>query len=85
MLEDALDAGFVGLSTIRSSFSKLEGARYPTRLLPSTYATWAEYRELNSVCGSAIECIRARRTSRRVPRSRCFSPESSGRVSAAVR
>jgi N-acyl-D-aspartate/D-glutamate deacylase len=49
MLEDALDAGFVGLSTIRSSFSKLEGVRYPARLLPSTYATWAEYRKLNSV------------------------------------
>jgi N-acyl-D-aspartate/D-glutamate deacylase len=49
MLEDALDAGFVGLSTIRSSFSKLEGVRYPAKLLPSTYATWAEYRRLNSV------------------------------------
>jgi N-acyl-D-aspartate/D-glutamate deacylase len=49
MLEDALDAGFVGLSTIRSSFSKLEGVRYPARQLPSTYATWAEYRKLNSV------------------------------------
>jgi len=49
MLEDALDAGFVGLSTIRSSFSKLEGVRYPARQLPSTYATWGEYRKLNSV------------------------------------
>jgi N-acyl-D-aspartate/D-glutamate deacylase len=49
MLEDALDAGFVGLSTIRSSFSKLAGVRYPARQLPSTYATWAEYRKLNSV------------------------------------
>ncbi|MBL1078853.1 amidohydrolase family protein [Nocardia sp. 2] len=49
MLEQALDAGFVGLSTIRSSFSKLEGKRFPTRQLPSTYATWAEYRRLNTV------------------------------------
>ncbi|NNH72243.1 amidohydrolase family protein [Nocardia uniformis] len=49
MLETALDAGFVGLSTIRSSFSKLEGKRYPTRQLPSTYASWKEYRRLNSV------------------------------------
>jgi N-acyl-D-aspartate/D-glutamate deacylase len=48
MLSDALDAGFVGLSTIRSSFSKLEGTRYPARQLPSTYATWREYRALNS-------------------------------------
>ncbi|WP_040746013.1 N-acyl-D-amino-acid deacylase family protein [Nocardia transvalensis] len=49
MLTDALDAGFVGLSTIRSSFSKLEGKRYPGRQLPSTYASWSEYRQLNDV------------------------------------
>ncbi|WP_024800260.1 amidohydrolase family protein [Nocardia sp. BMG51109] len=49
MLTDALDAGFVGLSTIRSTFSKLEGKRYPGRQLPSTYAPWSEYRELNAV------------------------------------
>ncbi|MEV6563006.1 amidohydrolase family protein [Nocardia sp. NPDC051756] len=49
MLTDALDAGFLGLSTIRSSFSKLDGVRYPSRQLPSTYATWREYRALNRV------------------------------------
>ncbi|WP_458691011.1 N-acyl-D-amino-acid deacylase family protein [Nocardia tengchongensis] len=49
MLETALDAGFLGLSTIRSSFSKLEGVRFPTRQLPSTYATWREYRALNTI------------------------------------
>lgn len=49
MLTDALDAGFLGLSTIRSSFSKLEGVRFPARQLPSTYATWREYRALNDI------------------------------------
>lgn len=49
MLSDALDAGFVGLSTIRSSFSKLEGTRWPARLLPSTYANWKEFGALNDV------------------------------------
>ncbi|MFJ4650319.1 amidohydrolase family protein [Nocardia sp. NPDC088792] len=49
MLTAALDAGFVGLSTIRSSFSKLEGTRFPARQLPSTYATWREYRRLNKI------------------------------------
>ncbi|MGN6160478.1 MAG: N-acyl-D-amino-acid deacylase family protein [Marmoricola sp.] len=49
MLEEALDAGFLGLSTIRSSFSKLEGTRWPARLLPSTYASWREYATLNDV------------------------------------
>jgi N-acyl-D-aspartate/D-glutamate deacylase len=49
MLSDALDAGFVGLSTLRSSFSKLEGTRFPARQLPSTYARWSEFSALNSV------------------------------------
>jgi N-acyl-D-aspartate/D-glutamate deacylase len=49
MLTDALDAGFLGLSTLRSSFSKLEGTRFPARQLPSTYATWSEFNALNSV------------------------------------
>ncbi|WP_410876174.1 N-acyl-D-amino-acid deacylase family protein [Nocardia sp. A7] len=49
MLTEALDAGFLGLSTIRSSFSKLEGSRWPARLLPSTYASWREYATLNEV------------------------------------
>ena len=49
MLTDALDAGFLGLSTLRSSFSKLEGSRYPARQLPSTYARWSEFRALNNV------------------------------------
>ncbi len=49
MLAEALDAGFVGLSTIRSSFSKLEGKRWPARLLPSTYASWKEFGALNNI------------------------------------
>ena len=52
MLSEALDAGFLGLSTIRSSFSKLEGTRWPTRLLPSTFATWKEFGALNDVLRS---------------------------------
>ena len=52
MLNEALDAGFVGLSTIRSSFSKLEGTRWPTRLLPSTFASWKEFGALNNVLRS---------------------------------
>jgi N-acyl-D-aspartate/D-glutamate deacylase len=49
MLSEALDAGFLGLSTIRSSFSKLEGTRFPARQLPSTYARWSEFSALNDV------------------------------------
>src|SRR5271156_337071 len=49
MLSDSLDVGFLGLSTLRSSFSKLEGARYPARQLPSTYAKRSEFGALNNV------------------------------------
>jgi N-acyl-D-aspartate/D-glutamate deacylase len=49
MLGDALDAGFLGLSTIRSSFSKLDGTRWPARQLPSTFASWKEFGALNKV------------------------------------
>jgi len=59
MLTDALDAGFAGLSTIRSSFSKLDGVRYPARQLPSTYATWHEFRQLHRILrdrGGLVQC-----------------------------
>ncbi|MBF6415372.1 N-acyl-D-amino-acid deacylase family protein [Nocardia cyriacigeorgica] len=49
MLESALAEGFVGLSTIRSSYSKLDGKRYPGRQLPSTYARWPEFASLNEI------------------------------------
>ncbi|BCJ35864.1 hypothetical protein Athai_33670 [Actinocatenispora thailandica] len=59
MLATALDAGFAGLSTIRSSFSKLDGVRYPAHQLPSSYATWREYALLNAVLrprGRVLQC-----------------------------
>jgi N-acyl-D-aspartate/D-glutamate deacylase len=42
-LEDALDAGFLGFSTMTNPWDKLAGTRYRSRSLPSTYATWREY------------------------------------------
>jgi N-acyl-D-aspartate/D-glutamate deacylase len=49
MLGEALDAGFVGLSTIRNPWNKLDGDRFRSRLLPSAYARWSEYRTLHDV------------------------------------
>jgi N-acyl-D-aspartate/D-glutamate deacylase len=49
LLEDALDAGFLGLSTMTNPWDKIGGDRYRSRSLPSTYATWGEYRRLNRV------------------------------------
>lgn len=49
LLADALDAGLLGLSTMTSPFSRLDGDRYRSARLPSTYASWREYRRLNRV------------------------------------
>jgi N-acyl-D-glutamate deacylase len=46
-LEDALDAGMLGLSTMTNPWDKLDGDRHRSAQLPSTYATWGEYRRLN--------------------------------------
>ncbi len=48
-LEDALDAGFLGLSTMTNPWDKLDGDRYRSRKLPSAYAPWSEFRRLGKV------------------------------------
>ncbi len=48
-LEQGLDAGLLGLSTMTTPWDKLDGDRFRSRSLPSTYATWHEYRYLNRV------------------------------------
>lgn len=48
-LEDSLDHGLLGLSTMTNPWDKLDGDRYRSAQLPSTYATWGEYRRLNRV------------------------------------
>jgi len=48
-LEEALDCGLLGLSTMTNPWDKLDGDRYRSKQLPSTYATWGEYRRLNRV------------------------------------
>jgi N-acyl-D-glutamate deacylase len=45
-LEEALDAGLLGLSTMTNPWDKLDGERFRSRSLPSIYATWKEYRRL---------------------------------------
>jgi N-acyl-D-glutamate deacylase len=48
-LEEALDHGFLGLSTMTNPWDKLDGDRFRSAQLPSTYATWGEYRRLHRV------------------------------------
>jgi N-acyl-D-aspartate/D-glutamate deacylase len=48
-LEDALDCGLLGLSSMTNPWDKLDGDRHRSAQLPSTYATWKEYRRLNKI------------------------------------
>ena len=49
MLEEALDAGFVGMSSQQLLFDKLDGDLCRSRTLPSTFAKARELRRLNAI------------------------------------
>lgn len=43
-MDDALDAGYLGMSFNTLPWDKLDGDRYRSRSTPSVYAKWSEYR-----------------------------------------
>ena len=49
LLEQALDAGLLGMSGMDAPIDKLDGERFRSRALPSTFATWRERRRLIKV------------------------------------
>ena len=49
LLEQALDAGLLGMSGMDAPIDKLDGDRFRSRALPSTFATWRERRRLIKV------------------------------------
>ena len=53
MLNDALDAGFLGLSTMDNPWDKMDGDRYWSHKTPSFYSSWKERKRL-------IELLRER-------------------------
>lgn len=48
-LDDALDAGYLGMSFNTLPWDKLDGDRFRSRSTPSVYAKWAEYRAFAKV------------------------------------
>ncbi|QED26787.1 amidohydrolase family protein [Microvenator marinus] len=48
-LNEALDAGYLGMSTMTNPWDKVGGERFTSSKLPSTYATWAEYRHFHKI------------------------------------
>lgn len=53
MLKDALDEGFIGLSTMDNPWDKMDGNKYWSHKTPSFYASWKERKSL-------IELLRKR-------------------------
>ncbi len=49
LLEEALDAGFLGLSTMTTKLDRIDGDRAWAAPLPSTFARWSEYRRLHRI------------------------------------
>lgn len=49
LLDEALDAGMLGMSGMDAPIDKLDGERFRSRALPSTFATWRERRRLIKV------------------------------------
>lgn len=49
VLEDALDAGFLGLSVNTLKWDKMDGERFRSLPTPSTCARWSELRHLNRI------------------------------------
>ncbi|MDP3272604.1 amidohydrolase family protein [Limnobacter sp.] len=48
-LTEAMEAGFLGLSTMCLKWDKIDGDRAWSKSLPSTYARWSELRRLNKI------------------------------------
>ena len=49
LLDNALEAGMLGMSGMDAAIDKLDGERFRSRALPSTFATWRERRRLIKV------------------------------------
>lgn len=49
LLDEALDAGVLGMSGMDAAIDKLDGDRFRSRALPSTFATWRERKKLIAV------------------------------------
>lgn len=78
LLDEALEAGMLGMSGMDAAIDKLDGDRFRSRALPSTFATWRERRKLISVLRHGAGYCRAHPTSTtRCPRC-CFSWPAAG-------
>ncbi|MEN0138823.1 MAG: amidohydrolase family protein [Rhodococcus sp. (in: high G+C Gram-positive bacteria)] len=78
MLTDAVDAGFLGLSSMTNALDKIDGDEYRSRSLPSTYARWKEFRFLNRILRDRGKILQSAPTINLHPNIAGFFAESSG-------
>ncbi|MDG3012556.1 amidohydrolase family protein [Rhodococcus sp. D2-41] len=78
MLTEALDAGFLGMSSMTNALDKIDGDEYRSRSLPSTYARWREFRFLNRILRERGKILQSAPTINLHPNVAGFFAESSG-------
>ncbi len=77
-LEAALDAGMLGLSGMDAAIDKLDGDRFRSRALPSTFATWRERRRLIKVLRKRGRILQSAPNVAKLQEALNFFIESSG-------
>ncbi|MGC0363170.1 N-acyl-D-aspartate/D-glutamate deacylase [Rhodococcus sp. 27YEA15] len=77
MLEQALDVGMLGLSSMTNSLDKIDGDEYRSRSLPSTYARWKEFRFFNRILRNRGKILQSAPTINFHPNIAAFFVESS--------
>ncbi|WP_027502069.1 N-acyl-D-amino-acid deacylase family protein [Rhodococcus sp. UNC363MFTsu5.1] len=77
MLTEAIDTGFLGLSSMTNALDKIDGDEYRSRSLPSTYARWREFRFLNRILRDRGKILQSAPTINLHPNVAAFFVESS--------
>ncbi|BBX84933.1 N-acyl-D-amino-acid deacylase family protein [Mycolicibacterium aubagnense] len=77
-LEAALDAGMLGMSGMDAAIDKLDGDRFRSRALPSTFATWRERRRLIKVLRGRGRILQSAPNVAKLQEALNFFLESSG-------
>ncbi len=77
-LDAALDAGMLGMSGMDAAIDKLDGDRFRSRALPSTFATWTERRRLIKVLRARGRMLQSAPNVARAQEALNFFLESSG-------
>lgn len=77
-LDEALEAGMLGMSGMDAAIDKLDGDRYRSRALPSTFATWRERRRLIKVLRKRGRMLQSAPNVAKIHEALNFFVESSG-------